>query len=337
VSPAWIRTRQTASGEKRYLVLYRRGGRTWPMEAAGTFKTLKEARVRRDYVGGEIAAGRDPRDSLRKTVTPRRTLDDWFELWLKTRIDVDERTRENYRVHWKRIEPRFGRRRPENVEHGEIQEWINEQLDALTPRVLRDYLGTLRQVLDHAGLEPNPARHRAIRLPTAERVVHTPPSDEHVLAMLDAMTPQHYDDMFNINVRGPFFQLQSLLPLLGRPSAVVFTSSVAASIAFPTTSLYSATKAAIVSFGKTLAVELAPRGIRVNVLSPGPIDTPIIKKLGLPADVQKGFEEANAAKSLLKRFGTPQEVARLARFLLSEESSYIIGAEILIDGGVRLT
>jgi len=154
---------------------------------------------------------------------------------------------------------------------------------------------------------------------------------------IDAMTPQHYDDMFNINVRGPFFQLQSLLPLLGNPSAVVFTSSVAASIAFPTASIYSATKAAIVSFGKTLAVELAPRGIRINVLSPGPIDTPIIKKLRLPAEVQKGFEEANAAKSLLKRFGTSEEVARLARFLLSEESSYIIGAEILIDGGVRLT
>ena len=154
---------------------------------------------------------------------------------------------------------------------------------------------------------------------------------------IDAVTPPQYDDMFNINVRGPFFQLQSLLPLLGNPSAVVFTSSVAASIAFPTTSIYSATKAAIVSFGKTLAVELAPRGIRVNVLSPGPIDTPIIKTLGLPAEVQKGFEEANAAKSLLKRFGTSEEVAKLARFLLSDESSYIIGAEILIDGGVRLT
>ncbi len=135
---------------------------------------------------------RSPQEEIRETPlrarsSPKRVLDDWFALWLKTRIDVDERTRENYRVHWKRIEPTFGRRRPENVEHGEIQEWINEQLEALTPRVLRDYLGTLRQVLDHAGIEPNPARHRAIRLPTAERVVHTPPSDKHVLAMLDAI------------------------------------------------------------------------------------------------------------------------------------------------------
>jgi NAD(P)-dependent dehydrogenase (short-subunit alcohol dehydrogenase family) len=153
----------------------------------------------------------------------------------------------------------------------------------------------------------------------------------------EAMTPQHYEEMFNINVRGPYFQLQSLIPLLRNPSSVVFTSSVVASIAFPETSIYSATKAAIVSFGKTLAVELAPKGIRVNTLSPGPIDTPIVKKLGLPAAAQKGFEESNAAKTLLKRIGTSEEVAKLARFLLSEESSFIIGAEILIDGGVRLT
>jgi NAD(P)-dependent dehydrogenase (short-subunit alcohol dehydrogenase family) len=154
---------------------------------------------------------------------------------------------------------------------------------------------------------------------------------------MDAMTPQQYDDMFNINVRGPFFQLQSLLPLLGNPSAVVFTSSAAASLAFPTTSIYAATKAAIVSFGKTLAVELAPRGIRVNVLSPGPVETPIIKKLGLPAEAQKGFEETSIAKSLLKRLGTSKEIANLARFLLSDDSSLIIGEEIAIDGGVRLT
>ena len=154
---------------------------------------------------------------------------------------------------------------------------------------------------------------------------------------IETMTAQHYDDMFNINLRGPFFQLQSLLPLLGNPSSVVFTSSIVASIGFPTTSFYSATKAGIVSFGKTLAVELAPRGIRVNVLSPGPIATPILKKLGIPAEAQQHFEEANAAKSLLKRVGTAEEVAKLARFLLSDDSSYIIGSEMLIDGGVRLT
>jgi NAD(P)-dependent dehydrogenase (short-subunit alcohol dehydrogenase family) len=154
---------------------------------------------------------------------------------------------------------------------------------------------------------------------------------------LEAMTPQHYDDMFNINVRGPFFQLQSLLPLLSNPSTVVLTASIAASLAFPATSIYSATKAAVVSLGKTLAVELAPRGIRINVLSPGPIATPIMKKLALPEEAQRNFEESTVTKSLLKRMGTAEEVAKLARYLLSAESSFIFGSEMVIDGGVRLT
>ena len=90
--------------------------------------------------------------------------------------------------------------------------------------------------------------------------------------------------------------------------------------------------------GKTLAVELAPRGIRVNVLSPGPIDTPIQNKAGLSPDQKKGFEEMLVSKSLIKRMGTSEEVARAARFLLSqEESSNITGAELVIDGGVRLS
>jgi NAD(P)-dependent dehydrogenase (short-subunit alcohol dehydrogenase family) len=153
----------------------------------------------------------------------------------------------------------------------------------------------------------------------------------------EAATPKNYDDMFNVNVRGPYFHLQSVLPLLSNPSSVVFNSSIAGSIAFPTSSIYSATKAALISLGKTLAVELVQRGVRVNVLSPGPIDTPIQKKTGLPPDQWKGIEEMLVAKSLLKRFGTSDEVARAARFLLSEDSSNITGTELIIDGGFRLT
>ena len=155
-------------------------------------------------------------------------------------------------------------------------------------------------------------------------------------APFESLTPKNYEDMFNVNVRGPYFQLQSLLPLLANPSSVVINASVAAQIAFVGASLYSATKAAVVSLGKSLAIELAPRGIRVNTLSPGPIFTPIIAKLGLPSDGQREFEEANAAKSPLKRLGRPDEVAKLARFLLSEESSYIVGSDFLVDGGIRL-
>jgi NAD(P)-dependent dehydrogenase (short-subunit alcohol dehydrogenase family) len=154
---------------------------------------------------------------------------------------------------------------------------------------------------------------------------------------IEAMTPKHFDDMFGVNVRGLYFQLQSLLPVLANPSTVVFNASVVAELGFPTTSIYSATKAAVVSLGKSLAVELAPRGIRINTLSPGPIKTPIYNKLGFPADAQKGFEDSMAAQSLFKRFGTSDEVAKLARFLLSDDSSFIIGENITVDGGVRLT
>ena len=154
---------------------------------------------------------------------------------------------------------------------------------------------------------------------------------------IEAMTPKHFDDMFGVNVRGLYFQLQSLLPLLANPSAVLLNASVVAELGFPATSLYSATKAAVVSFGKSLAVELAPRGIRLNTLSPGPIATPIYGKLGFPAEAQKGFEDSMAAQSLFKRFGTPGEVAKLARFLLSSDSSFIVGENVTVDGGVRLT
>jgi len=149
---------------------------------------------------------------------------------------------------------------------------------------------------------------------------------------IEAVTPKDYDDMFNVNVRGLYFQLQSLLPVLGNPSSVVFNASIAGSTAFAMASIYSATKAAVISLGRTLAVELAQRGVRVNVPSSGPIDTPIAKKTGLPSDQAKGL-----GKCLFPgRIGTSDEVARAARFLLSEDSSNITGTELIIDGGVRL-
>ncbi len=150
-------------------------------------------------------------------------------------------------------------------------------------------------------------------------------------------TPEEFESMFGINVRGLFFQLQSLLAILADPSSVVLNASVVAQLGFPGASIYSATKAAVVSLGKTLAVELAPRGIRVNTISPGPIATPIYNKLGMTPEAVKGFEDTMAAQSLLKRVGRADEIARAARFLLSEDSSYVTGSELLVDGGVRLT
>ena len=156
-------------------------------------------------------------------------------------------------------------------------------------------------------------------------------------APFEAVTPQLFDDLFGVNVRGLYFQLQSLLPALANPSAVVLNASLSAELAMPNTSVYAATKAAVVALGRNLALELAPRGIRLNTINPGPVSTPIFDKFGLPADAVRGFVEQTTARSPAKRFGTADEIARLARFLLSPHSDYIRGAEIRIDGGYRLT
>jgi NAD(P)-dependent dehydrogenase (short-subunit alcohol dehydrogenase family) len=148
-------------------------------------------------------------------------------------------------------------------------------------------------------------------------------------------TPKQYEDMFNVNVRGVYFQLQSLAALLANPSSVVITASVAAQLGLATASVYAATKAAVVSLGKTLAVELAPRGIRVNVVSPGPIKTPIFGKMGGTAEAQSGVEDYMASRPLVKRLGTGDEVAGLVSYLLSDKSSFVYGSEFLVDGGVR--
>jgi NAD(P)-dependent dehydrogenase (short-subunit alcohol dehydrogenase family) len=151
----------------------------------------------------------------------------------------------------------------------------------------------------------------------------------------EAVTPEEYESQFNVNVRGLYFQLQSILPILGNPSSVVLTASVAAQLALPAASVYSATKAAVVSLGRTLAAELAPRGIRVNTVSPGPVATPIFGKMGAPAGAEQAMIEQMAAGTLVKRVGKPEEIAGLVAYLLSPQSAFVVGSEILIDGGVR--
>lgn len=153
----------------------------------------------------------------------------------------------------------------------------------------------------------------------------------------EKLTPAQFDTMFAVNVRGPFLQLQALAPRLRNPSAVVLNGSVAGLLGLPGSSVYAASKAALAALGRVLAVELAARGIRVNSIIPGPIATPLYGKLGFAAEDQRAYEANTAAATLLKRFGTGAEVAKLVRFLLSSDSSFIIGEEIVIDGGIRHT
>ncbi len=185
-----IRTRKTRRGERRYDVRYRLGGYAYPVVHGGTFKTMKEARARRDFVAGELAAGRNPAATLREVVAPKpiRSTSTYFESWKASRLDLDPRTIDNIDGHWKRLQPIFGELVPDAITFHEVQAWVTDNAQGenkLTPKVLRDYMSTLKQVLDFVGVEPNPARDRRIRYPVAEQEIVVPPSDKQVLLMLD--------------------------------------------------------------------------------------------------------------------------------------------------------
>jgi len=145
-----------------------------------------------------------------------------------------------------------------------------------------------------------------------------------------------FDEILQVNVKGVFFTLQKALPLLAPPASVIVTTSIANRMGSPHFSAYAASKAAARSLVQSLALELAARGVRLNAISPGPIDTPIYDRVGLPPEMVRGAKAGIAGKSPSGRFGTPEEVARVALFLASAEASYVVGAEIVVDGGMSL-
>ncbi len=151
---------------------------------------------------------------------------------------------------------------------------------------------------------------------------------------LDQWDAQAYDRSFGINLKGPFFLMQALLPVLANPASVVFNTSVNAHIGMPNSSVYAATKAGLLSLAKTLSGELIGRGIRINAVSPGPVATPLYGKLGLaPAD-QKAMADTILQQIPSKRFGNPSEIAKAVVFLASDEAAFTVGAELIVDGGM---
>lgn len=152
----------------------------------------------------------------------------------------------------------------------------------------------------------------------------------------EQVTPEFFDNQFNINVRGAFFTLQALAPLVVDGGSIAVNASIVKDVAFPGSTVYSATKAAVASIAKTMAAELAARRIRVNTVSPGPITTPIYGKMGMPAEQVSGFATHMQSVVPLKRFGESNEVGDLVAFLAGSESRYITGADIPIDGGFLL-
>ena len=150
---------------------------------------------------------------------------------------------------------------------------------------------------------------------------------------IGAITEESYDRTFGVNVKGTLFTVQKALPLMRSGSSVILTGSTTASMGTPAFSVYSATKAALRNFARSWALDLKGTGVRVNVLSPGPISTPGLD-MALSSTGQKdAFIDAMVAQLPLERIGRPEEVAAAALFLASDESSFMTGSEMFVDGG----
>jgi NAD(P)-dependent dehydrogenase (short-subunit alcohol dehydrogenase family) len=148
------------------------------------------------------------------------------------------------------------------------------------------------------------------------------------------VTEEQFDKVFDVNVKGTFFTVQKLLPLVPDGGSVILNGSIAGSRGIEAFSVYSATKAALRSFARTWTADLKARKIRVNVLAPGPINTPIFGKAGLTAEQVDGFKTQMATQVPLGRIGHVDEIAKPALFLASDDSSFITGIELTVDGGM---
>lgn len=157
------------------------------------------------------------------------------------------------------------------------------------------------------------------------------------LIPIENMPVENFDNVMNINFRGAYFTLSKFIPLLNDGASVIVLSSIVASTYKPNSSVYQASKAALNSIAKTAAAELAPRKIRVNMISPGPTKTEIMKKAGLDENTLNGLTDYLINEIPLKKMGTAEDVAKLVTYLSNDtHSSFITGTEIIVDGGMVL-
>jgi NAD(P)-dependent dehydrogenase (short-subunit alcohol dehydrogenase family) len=156
------------------------------------------------------------------------------------------------------------------------------------------------------------------------------------MGLIENATTDNFDSVMDINFRGAYFTLSKFIPLLNEGASVVILSSIVASTHKPYSSIYQASKAALNSVAKTAAAELAPRNIRVNIISPGPHRTEVLNKAGLDEATIKGIQERLLNEIPLHKIGEAADLAKLVAFLCDESSNFITGAELTVDGGMTL-
>ncbi len=155
-------------------------------------------------------------------------------------------------------------------------------------------------------------------------------------APIEHVTEATFDEVMAVNFKGEFFTIQKALPILSGNASIIVTTSITNQTGAPNFSVYAASKAALRSLVQSLGMALIGRGIRVNAICPGPIETGGFNRMEIPKDVLQSIKDEISGRSPIKRFGTPEEVAKVALFLASDDSSYVVGEEIVVDGGISL-
>jgi NAD(P)-dependent dehydrogenase (short-subunit alcohol dehydrogenase family) len=154
------------------------------------------------------------------------------------------------------------------------------------------------------------------------------------LIPFDEVTEEFFDETVNINMKGVFFTVQKAIPLMSKGSAIVLNASINAHLGMPGTTVYGATKAAVINMAKTLSRDLLEKGIRVNAISPGPITSALLGRDGMSQEKVQEIKDWIQSQVPIKRFGTPEEIAAGVLYLTAPESAFVLGAELIIDGGM---
>lgn len=213
---------------------------------------------------------------------------------------------------------------------GRRQDAVNDAVAALGARVV-GIVGDVSDLATHdqvAGVVGD--RFGAVDIYVANAGIN-------VIQPSEAVTVEDYDAQFATNARGVFFGVQKMLPLMRDGGSIILTSSIATHKILEGHAVYAGAKAAVEAFARSWALELKARRIRVNIVSPGPVDTPILGKLGVPDHARDGFEAHLANVIPLGRLGRADELARAILFFASDDSSFVTGANLAVDGGISLT